>query len=39
MSRINYILRYSTAKLFAALFILHYIAKVFATAGKDLKAP
>ena len=39
MSRINYILRYSTAKLFAAKFRLSSIAKVFAIAGKDLSRP
>nr|AYM32750.1 hypothetical protein DXG00_000009 [Termitomyces sp.] len=39
MSRINYILRYSTAKLFAAKFRQSSIAKVFAIAGKDLKRP
>jgi len=39
MSRINYILRYSTAKLFAAKFRLRSIAKVFAIAGKDLGKP
>jgi len=39
MSRINYILRYSSAKLFAAKFRLPSIAKVFAKAGKDLTRP
>ena len=39
MSRINYILRYSTAKMFAAKFRLSSIAKVFAKAGKDLSRP
>lgn len=39
MSRINYILRYSTAKLFAAKFRIRSIAKVFAIAGKDLGRP
>lgn len=39
MSRINYILRYSTAKMFAAKFRISSIAKIFAIAGKDLKKP
>lgn len=39
MSRINYIIRYSSAKLFAAKFRLRSIAKVFARAGKDLSRP
>jgi hypothetical protein len=39
MSRINYILRYSTAKMFAAKFRISSIAKVYAIAGKDLKKP
>lgn len=39
ISRINYVLRYSTAKMFAAKFRLSSIAKVFAIAGKDLKKP
>jgi group II intron reverse transcriptase/maturase len=39
MSRINYILRFSTAKMFAAKFRLSSIAKVFAIAGKDLSSP
>jgi hypothetical protein len=39
MSRINYIFRYSSAKMFAAKFRLPSIAKVFAKAGKDLSRP
>jgi len=39
MSRINYIIRYSTAKLFAAKFRLPSIAKVFKKAGKNLSRP
>ena len=39
ISRINYIIRYSTAKLFAAKFRLSSIAKVFARAGKNLSRP
>lgn len=39
MSRINYILRYSSAKMFAAKFRLPSIARVFAKAGKDLSRP
>lgn len=39
MSRMNYILRYSLAKVFAAKFRLKSIAKVFAIAGKDLGKP
>jgi len=39
VSRINYIMRYSAAKLFAAKYKLRSIAKVFAKAGKDLKLP
>lgn len=35
----NYIIRYSVAKLFAAKFRLRSIAKVFAKAGKDLSRP
>ena len=36
LSRINYIIRYSAAKLLAAKFRMHSISKVFAKAGKDL---
>jgi group II intron reverse transcriptase/maturase len=36
ISRVNYIIRYSAAKLFAAKFRMHSISKVFAKAGKDL---
>lgn len=39
VSRINYILRYSAAKLFAAKFRCHSISKVFAKSGKDLGKP
>nr|YP_009710020.1 hypothetical protein [Coleochaete scutata]QFU80125.1 hypothetical protein [Coleochaete scutata] len=39
VSRINYILRFSLAKLFAAKFKLRSMAKVFAIAGKDLSIP
>ena len=39
ISRINYIIRYSTAKLFAAKYRTHSIAKIFAKAGKDLGQP
>lgn len=39
ISRINYILRYSTAKLFAAKFKLKTVSKVFAKGGKDLGKP
>lgn len=39
VSRINYILRYSLAKLFAAKFKLKTVAKVFKRAGKDLGKP
>ena len=39
MSRINYILRDSTAKMFAAKFRLTSRAKVLAKAGKDLSRP
>ena len=39
IGRINYILRYSTAKLFAAKYKLHTMAKVFGKAGKDLGKP
>jgi hypothetical protein len=39
LSRTNYIIRYSTAKLFAAKFNIRSIAKVFARAGKDLSRP
>nr|AZP40185.1 hypothetical protein [Ulva compressa] len=39
ISRINYIIRYSAAKLFAAKYRTHSIAKVFAKAGKDLGQP
>lgn len=39
VSQINYIIRYSVAKLFAAKYRLGSIAKVFAIAGKDLKSP
>ena len=37
--RLNYILRYSAAKLFAAKFRMHSISKVFAKSGKDLGKP
>jgi group II intron reverse transcriptase/maturase len=37
--RINYIIRYSAAKLFAAKYRIHSIAKVFAKAGKNLGQP
>jgi group II intron reverse transcriptase/maturase len=36
ISRVNYIIRYSAAKLLAAKFRIRSIAKVFAKAGKDL---
>lgn len=39
VSRINYITRYSTAKLFAAKYKLRTMAKVFGKAGKDLGKP
>jgi group II intron reverse transcriptase/maturase len=39
VSKINYILRFSLAKLFAAKFKLQSMAKVFAIAGKDLSIP
>ncbi|MEM9686432.1 MAG: reverse transcriptase domain-containing protein [Bacteroidota bacterium] len=39
VSRINYIIRYSAAKLFAAKFRYHSIAKIFAKSGKDLGKP
>ena len=37
--RLNYILRFSLAKLFAAKFRLHSISKVFGIAGKDIYKP
>jgi group II intron reverse transcriptase/maturase len=37
ISRVNYIIRYSAAKLLAAKFRIRSIAKVFAKAGKDLR--
>lgn len=39
MSRTNYIIRYSTAKLFAAKFKYSSISKIFARAGKNLSRP
>lgn len=39
MSKMNYIIRYSIAKLFAAKFRQKSIAKIFAIAGKDLGKP
>lgn len=39
MSKMNYIIRYSIAKVFAAKFRQKSIAKVFAMAGKDLSKP
>jgi group II intron reverse transcriptase/maturase len=39
ITRVNYIIRYSAAKLFAAKFRSHSISKVFAKAGKDLGKP
>jgi len=39
VSRINYIIRYSIAKLFAAKFKLRSISKVFSIAGKNLSKP
>lgn len=39
ISRINYIIRYSTAKMFAAKYKLSSIAKVFEKAGKNLSKP
>ena len=39
ISHLNYIIRFSIAKMFAAKFILSSIAKVFALAGKDLSRP
>lgn len=39
MSRVNYVIRYSIAKMFAAKFRVSSIAKVFAITGKDLSRP
>jgi group II intron reverse transcriptase/maturase len=39
MSRISFTVRYSTAKLFAAKYRLHTMAKIFRKAGKDLGKP
>ena len=39
ISRINYILRYSCAKLFAAKYKMRSISAVFKKAGKDLSRP
>jgi Type II intron maturase/Reverse transcriptase (RNA-dependent DNA polymerase) len=39
VSRWNYILRFSIAKLFAAKYQLHSTAQVYAKAGKDLGKP
>lgn len=39
LSRINFVMRYSCAKLFAAKYKLRTIAKVFGKAGKDLGKP
>lgn len=39
ISKFNYILRYSAAKLFAAKYKLKSMSKVFALGGKDLSKP
>jgi len=39
ISHLNYIIRFSIAKLFAAKFLLYRIAKVFALSGKELSRP
>jgi hypothetical protein len=39
ISHLNYIIRVSIAKIFAAKYRLGTIAKVFALAGKDLSRP